>query len=99
MSRERGDCAISLRECQALWRLTGDALLVERIEQRQRIRLPCQDPSKQSVERWRGVGLDHGVTLVVDPAFATKFPGDTPSRRWLPAVLSDSSVRSIARRR
>jgi len=29
--------------------LAGDALLVERIEQRQRIRLAGQDPSKQSV--------------------------------------------------
>ena len=32
-------------------RLAGDARLVERIEQRQCIRLPGQDPSKQSVER------------------------------------------------
>src|ERR1700730_1270250 len=104
MSRQRGDCAVGLRKRQAFWRLAGDALLVVRIEQRQRIRLPCKDASKQSVERWRWTGLNPGITSlagswVEEPAFATRFPGDTPSARWLPVVLSDSSARSIARRR
>src|SRR3981189_636063 len=99
MSRERSDCAISLRECQALWRLTGDALLVERIEQRQRIRLPCQDPSKQSVEGRRGLGLDHGMTLVAGPAFAPRVPDDLPSTQWPVDVRSRLPGPSVARRR
>ena len=66
MRRQRRDRAIGLREGQAFWRLAGDARLVERIEQRQRIRLPRQDPAKQSVERRRCVGLDHGITSRCD---------------------------------
>ncbi len=95
MRRQRRDRSIGFGEGQAFWRLAGDALLVERIEQRQRVRLSRQDPSKQSVERRRCVGLNHGITSV-GPAFATRFPGDTRSRRWPQAVLSDSSARSIA---
>ena len=64
MRRQRRDGAVGLREGQALWRLAGDARLVEGIEQRQRVRLPRQDPAKQSVERRRCVGLDHGVNFV-----------------------------------
>ena len=106
MRRQRRDRPLGLRECQALRRLPGDAQLVGGIEQRRRIRLPRQVAPKQSVERRRCVGLAHGITSVARcsvagysverPAFATRFPGDTPSRRWPWAVLSDSSARSIA---
>ena len=97
MRRQRRDRPIGLREGQAFGRLARDARLVERIEQRQRIRLPRQDPAKQSVKRRRYVGLDHWITWVirVDGSVATRSPEDTPSRRWLSAVLSDSSARSI----
>ena len=64
MRRQRRDRPIGLREGQALRRLAGDARLVEGIEQRRRVRLARQDPSKQSVERRRCVGLDHGITSV-----------------------------------
>ena len=63
MRRQRRDGPVGLRECQAFGWLTRDARLVERIEQRQCIRLPRQNPSEQSVERRRYVGLDHGITL------------------------------------
>ena len=43
MRRQRRDRAVGLREGQALRRLAGDALLVEGIDQRQRIRLSRQD--------------------------------------------------------
>src|SRR5450631_2715741 len=96
MRRERRDRTIGFGVGQAFWRMTGDARLVERIEQGQHIRLPRQYPFKQAVERRRCVGLDHGITSVQGRAFATRFPGGSPSRRWLTAVLSDSSARSIA---
>ncbi len=51
MSRQRRDRPIGFREGQAFWWIARDALLVGRVEQRQRIRLSCQDPSEQSVER------------------------------------------------
>ncbi len=46
VSRQRRDGLIGLREGQPFWRRARDALLVERIEQRQRVRLPRQDPAK-----------------------------------------------------
>jgi hypothetical protein len=52
---------IGLRECHSPRHLAGDAGLVERIEQRQRVRLTRQNPLKQSVKRRRYVGLDHGI--------------------------------------
>jgi hypothetical protein len=51
MSRQRRDRPIGFREGQAYWGTASDALLVGRVEQRHRIRLSRQDPSKQSVER------------------------------------------------
>jgi len=51
MSRQRRDRPIGFREGQALWGIAGNALLVGRVEQRHRIRLARQDPSKQSIER------------------------------------------------
>ena len=51
MSRQRRDRPIGFREGQTLWGSARDALLVGRVEQRQRIRLSRQDSSKQSVER------------------------------------------------
>ena len=96
MRRQRRDRPVGLRESQPLRRLSGDALLVEGIEQRRRIRLASQDPSKQSVERRRCVDLVHGFISVERPASATRFPGDSPSKQWHQAVLSDSSARSIA---
>src|ERR1700732_4162958 len=96
MRRQRRYRPVGLCKAQAFWQLAGDALLVERIEQRRRIRLAGQDPSKQAVERWRCAGLDHWITSVGGLAVATRFPADTPSRRWHPVVLSDSSARSIA---
>ena len=62
MRRQRRDRAVGLREGQTLRRLAGDALLVEGIDQRQRIRLPRQDAFEQRIERWRSGGLGHGVT-------------------------------------
>src|SRR5665811_2609517 len=99
MRRQRRDRSIGLGEGQAFWRLARDPRLVQRIEKGHRIRLSRQDPSEQSVERRRYVGLDHGITSVEGPAFATRFPEDSPSTRWPPAILSDSSVQSIALRR
>jgi hypothetical protein len=51
MSRQRRDRPIGFCEGQAFWRIARDALLVRRVEQRRRIRLSCQDTSKQSIER------------------------------------------------
>ena len=93
--RERGNRAVGSGEGQSLGRLSRDARLVEGIEQRQRVRLSRHDPAKQDVKRRRCVVLDHGITSVVAPPSATRFPGDSPTRRWPWAVLSDSTVRSI----
>ena len=84
MPRQRGDGPVGLREGQAFWRLARDARLVERIEQRQRIRLPCQYPSKQSVERRRYVGLDHGITLR-HGSFGLRVRSLPPGLREIPA--------------
>ena len=89
-------------EGQALRRLAGDARLVEGIDQRQRVRLARQDPLETGTSSvgdalvWITGSLRcRHFGCAVRPA-ATRFPGDTPSRRWPPAVLSDSSARSIA---
>jgi len=50
---KRRDGPIGLAECQAFCSLPRDERLVERIQQRRRIRLARQDPAKQSVERRR----------------------------------------------
>ena len=109
MRRQRRDHAVGLREGQPLRRLAGDALLVEGIDQRQRIRLPRQVAFEQAyralAKRWAGSRRYFGsVTRVASasvgftslPASATRFPADSPSTRSLQAVLSDSSARSIA---
>ena len=59
---QRRDHAVGLRKGKTLRRLAGDALLVEGIDQRQRIRLSRQVPFEQRIERWRSGGLGHGVT-------------------------------------
>ena len=78
----------------------GDALLVDGIDQRQRVGLTRQYPSKQSLERRRCVGLDHGRHFAdwfaSGSVAATRFPEDIPSTLSPVAVLSDSSARSIA---
>ena len=51
MRCQRRNRPVGLGEGQTLRRLPGQARFVRRIEQGQRVRLPCQDPSKQSVER------------------------------------------------
>jgi len=61
MRRQGSNRAIGLGKGQALRRLAGDTRLVERIEQRQRIRLARQDTPEQDVERRRCVSLDHVV--------------------------------------
>src|SRR4051812_27049963 len=96
MRRQRRDRAIGFGVGQAFWRLAGDALFVDGIEQRQRIRSSGEGSSKQYIERRRYVGRNHGITSLLGPAFATRFPADSRSTRWLPAVLSDSSAQSIA---
>jgi hypothetical protein len=59
---QRRDHAVGLREGQTLRRLAGNALLVEGVDQRQRIRLPRQVPFEKRIEGWRSGGLGHGVT-------------------------------------
>src|SRR6266403_3361755 len=95
MGRQGGDRAIGFREAQAFGGLARNTRLVERSEQGRCVGLPCQNPAKQSVEGWRYVGLDHRITSLAAPNFATRFPGDIPSRRSLPVVVSYSSARSI----
>ena len=65
MRCQRRDHAVGLREGKTLRRLPRDALLVEGIDQRQRIRLSRQVPFEQRIERWRSGGLGHGVTLAL----------------------------------
>ena len=75
MRRQRRDRPVGLRKGQAPRRLSGDALLVERIEQRRRIRLPGQDAvetvRRASAMRWSG-SRDHfgsGVGGLLPPGF------------------------------
>src|SRR4029077_3987337 len=108
MRRQRGDGAIGLRIGQTFRCRASDALLVDGIDQRRRIRAPRENPSEQRIERWRSDGLVHGVTLIgsldaftwlhrfARSASATRFPADSPSPRSLQAFLSDSIARSIA---
>ena len=62
---QRRDHAVGLRKGKTLRRLSRHTLLVGRIDQRQRIRLPCQDAFEQRIERWRSGGLGHGVISVL----------------------------------
>src|ERR1700676_3477466 len=107
VSRQRRDGSIGLHESKPSWRRARDALLVEGIEQRQCVRLPRQDPAKQSIKRWRYVGLDHGISWAFElslfwiiwvgvQTFATMSPEGIRSKRWPWDILSDSSGRSIA---
>ena len=61
---ERRDRLVGLHKGQPLWRLAGDALLVGRIYERQRIRLPREDAPEQDIEGRRCVGVGHGVGCV-----------------------------------
>ena len=58
---QRRDHAVGLRVGKTFRRLSRHTLLVGRIDQRQRIRLPRQDAFEQRIERWRSSGLGHGV--------------------------------------
>ena len=55
---------VGLHKGQPLRRLAGDALLVGRIHQRQRVRLPREDAPEQDIEGRRCVGVGHGVGCV-----------------------------------
>src|SRR5947207_173433 len=96
MGRQRGNGLIGLFERQSPGRLACHARFVDRIQQREPVRLARKDPAKQSIERRRYAGLDHGLTSVVKRAVATRFREDIPQATRLPDVLSDSSARSIA---
>ena len=65
MGRKRRNRPVGLGKGHSPRRLSGDAGLVDRIEQRRRVGLTRQNPLKQSVERRRYVGLDHGIDFGV----------------------------------
>ena len=102
MRRQRGDGPIGLREGQALRRLAGDARLVEGSTSASASGCRARIRRNNVSSVGEAVGLGHGVTSVADSlagcasASATRFPADSPSTRWLQAVLSDSIARSIA---
>ena len=99
MRRQRLDRRVGLGIGQPPRLVSRDACLVERIEQGGRMRLPGQRALEQRVERRRYGWLVHGITSLEADSSTTRSPADSRTARWSMVVLSDSSARSIARRR